>query len=249
VTLNGGALPDAAADRGRITIDTAVTDPFGATGAAQYRLMLIPGDYDVRYLSESGCAAFPLPCNSGVLKSKQSFHSSGVFDIDIPSIEITGAVTLNGAVLPNRAGDRGQIAWSGTPAAQTLGTSGAGQYRLTLLPGSYDVTYAPSNAGCDGSAFPCVGNFLKQNVAVDHDGALDLDVPSIEINGAVTLNGGALPGGVDPGELDFNSTPVAMAAPSYRATLIPGSYLVQYRTDLACAGPWPCTGEIIFGCP
>jgi hypothetical protein len=249
IKLKGAALPDAGADRGRIAIDGALTDSLGTTGAAQYRMMLVPGTYDVRYFADGGCAAFPMPCNGGVLKSQQSFQSSGVFDIDIPSIQITGAVTLNGATLPDRAGNRGQIEWGGTAAAQTLGTSGAGQYRLTLLPGTYDVSYAPSDAGCDGSTFPCVGGFLKQNVAVDHDGALDVDVRSIEINGAVTLNGGALPGGADPGELLFNSTPVAMVAPTYRATLMPGSFIVQYRSGAACSGPWPCSGEIVFGCP
>jgi hypothetical protein len=244
VKLAGAALPDATADRGRVTIG-GVAQPLGATGPAQYQMMLIPGRYDVSYLAESGCAAAPMPCNGGILKAKQSFLSSGVFDIDIPVVQVTGAVTLNGAPLPDRAGDRGQILWDGTGAA--LGSSGAGQYRLRLLPGTYDVSYAPSNAGCDGSAFPCVGGSLKPGVALDHDGALDLDVKSIALTGALTLNGGALPAAA--GELSFNSTPIAMLAPTYRATLIPGSYIIQYVSASGCAGPLPCTGEILFGCP
>src|SRR5258706_14689921 len=132
-------------------------------------MTLLPGSYEVRYLAESGCAAAPMPCNGGLLKSKQSFAASGVFDVDIPAIEVTGAVTLNGAPMPDRAVDRGQIAFSYTGAARTLGNLGPGQYRVTLLPGSYDVGYSPGGVGCDGSAFPCVGGFLKQGVTLDHD--------------------------------------------------------------------------------
>src|SRR5262249_44620257 len=77
-------------------------------------------------------------------------------------------------------------------ATKDFGTTGAASYAMTLLPGTYDVTYLGNPALCGGgmpSEFPCNSGSLKTGANLAADGVLDIDVPAVKVSGTVTLKG------------------------------------------------------------
>jgi hypothetical protein len=178
---------------------------------------------------------------------------TGVLDLDLHSVALSGAITLNGAPLPDATASRGALTFVSsdgrTTANVSLGTTGAASYALRLPPARYDVNFTPNAAACTAtqtSATPCNGGTLRAGVSVTTDGALDIDISAVTISGAVTLAGAALPtASMSRGAISFAgadggapaSTPLGSSgAVSYRVTLLRGSYDVRFTGNgAACA--------------
>jgi hypothetical protein len=266
LTVKGGALP--ASESARLSFGAAHTTLLNL-GAPNYSILLLPGTYDVSYDGSSSCngaTASVLPCNSGVVKSAVALSTSGVLDVDVQPVTVSGTVTLKGAALPT--GEQAHVTFSGTtvgPAkSATLGAQST--YTMTLLQGTYDVTYNGDPSGCTGVAapqFPCLDGPLKQAVALTNNGVLDLDIPAISVSGNVTLAGQTLPTQPDDrGAIEFGhsggigtSAQLGTSGPgNYHVTLLPGNYVVQLRANgAACSGSnspgVSCNDEILAGCP
>src|ERR1051325_8257235 len=146
---------------------------------------LLPGTYAVGFTGYGACAG-PLPCNSGVLETGVALTSSGVLDVDIPAVTVTGHVTLNHGALPATSLQRLSFALGTDPGAQVYVAS---SYSATLLPGTYAIAYVAS--GCSGQ-LPCSSGVLVKSTAITTSGVLDIDIPSVDVTGRVTLNGAAL---------------------------------------------------------
>lgn len=271
VTVNGAAIADGAVDRGSLRFDPAnavdggglVVAPFGAAGAINYTTSLVAGDYAVALVANPAqCAGEvpPTPCVGGPVLASVDLTSSGVLDVDIPRIEVGGAVTLAGGALPDEPGDRGAVTFArdgGDAVAVALGGAGPIDYVLGLLPGAYAITYTANPGLCDGvvaPAMPCAGGTLE-TLELAASGTLDLDIPVVEVAGAVTLKGAALPDqAIDRGSVVFAGADGATlsvalgtgAFDGYAATLMPGTYDVQYVSAPGCVGApddaMPCGG-------
>lgn len=269
VRVNGGALPDADGSRGAIVFETTpaagppavFTYTFGSAGAEDYKMVLPAGNVAVHYIPDAAlCAATPegpLPCTGGVLIPGIDIKESGVLDLDIPSVIVTGKVTQNGAVLPDDAGDRGHIEFSGaaggTLATEGFGPDGPADYAAALFPGIYNVHFVGNAALCaEGAAkVPCNRGEVQHDVALNASGVLDLDVPKVDISGFVTVNGAAPADGTgDRGALRLRPTGVEgggeLLSPSFGATgpvdyalsLVAGTYDIELA-----ANPGQCDGE------
>ena len=271
VTLNGAAMPAASGSRGYLRFTLAgggtVASTLGTSGDATYALALLPGPYDVSLTAElTRCGDSPMtgiPCVSGPLKQGLALTTSGSLDVDIPAIQVTGNVTLNGAAMPTANGSRGYLRFTlagGGTLATTLGSSGNAPYALALLPGHYDVSLNAEPTLCSDATMtgiPCISGPLKQGLALTTSGSLDVDIPAIQVTGNVTLNGAAMPAAADRGSLAFtllSGGAVTRAlgstgAASYALTLLPGRYVVQYASPSAPAAAFPANAEILFGCP
>lgn len=280
VTVNGQAMPSESRSRGAVTfapVDSSggassfTTAPFGSSGAARYAVSLFPGTYDVVYDANPalcGSSTPPgVPCNGGTLRSAVGLTQGGALDLDLSLVQVTGAVTLNGAALPAASQSRGSIAFvsgDSSSVAVGLGSSGAGNYGVSLLAGTYRIDYQANPQLCGGSsasAFPCVGGPLRAAQSLTQNGALDLDVPAIEVTGNVTLNGQAMPdASTSRGSIAFTSEPgrdsislglSASGAAQYQVTLMPGRYAIGYddNPSLCGTGAFPCASEILLGCP
>jgi hypothetical protein len=276
VTLNGAAFANHDADRGRLQFTSASgasvkTKAFGATGAVQYGVTLLPGKYDVSFIGNpalcQGTQAAAAPCNSGILR-KDVTIATGALDFDVRSVAVTGQVTLAGAALPAEAMSRGTVSFTaaggGSVSARDLGATGAATYAVSLLPGRYDVAFAGNLALCAAavaSMVPCNGGVVHAGVALDASGAVDVDLHAVTVGGSVTLDGAALPdeaagrGAVAlslGGGAPVLSRPLAATgAATYQVTVIPGTYRVSYAANAAlCATTTatpkvPCTGGTI----
>jgi hypothetical protein len=281
-TINGSAMPSASVNRGTLSFTRKGGEAYngtslGMSGTAAFGVTVLPGTYDIAYEpNESACRSRSIPgtfpCVAGVVRSNVALTASGPLDVDVPAVRIDGRVTLNGSVLPDSFNGRGAVVFSrrGVRAAvPSLPTSGQATYSVTLLPGSYDVGYegVPSlcNAGGNASPIPCNSGTLRPGVTLDTSGSLDLDIPSIRIEGKVTLNGSVMPdvNGSNRGALSFRmpGEPAfttrrfdAFGQASYGATLLKGNYIVQYdgNADLCGGGDSPaapCSSSILAGCP
>jgi hypothetical protein len=247
--VNGAPMPTEADFRGFIDFNEVVTG-FGAafnldTTGTSYALALPPGTYDVVFQgNDELCQMGPLPgvpCGSAVLLHAIELTADKVLDIDVPAVTVSGAITLDGKILPDAEMERGQV-WlngDGAEAYTTVGATGPGAYSLRVVPGTYDVTFAGSAALCASSptGMPCNAAIVKSGAAID-DGTLDLDLHGVTITGSVTVNGQTMPdatqsrGGIYfvPAQGQWANTHLfeATGPATYEITLFPGVYDILY---------------------
>jgi hypothetical protein len=282
VTVGGAAMPDATKDRGKLAFSnsaggTGSTAVFGTAGAALYTLRVLTSSYDVTYVANPQlCASAdktsPLPCTGGRLKSGLNLASDGVLDIDLPMVAVSGAVTVQGAAMPEASANRGALVFAlrdgTTLTTPQFGNSGSVTYAVSLWPGTYDVSFVANQKLCGpgvaAPAMPCLGGELRSGLALQSNGVLDLDVRAISISGAVKLDGQALPEAEkDRGALAFAQIDGAKAAlsiglgtnqtPGYAVTVVPGKYVVSHTANPALCGgasapTIPCASQTIAGC-
>ena len=251
-----GAPPDDAAGG-------LVSAAFTASGPAEYAVSLVAGDYDAsswpRIQVCARTARRRSPCSPGPLLQSVTLTGSGVLDLDIPMIEVSGAVTLSGQPLPDELGDRGALHFArgeeGEPVPVALGVNGPADYSLALIPGAYNISLAANPELCDGATapqLPCAGGRLAA-VELATSGVLDLDLEAVQVTGAFTLNGAPLPSQTGPrGALSFaDASGAAVTLPlgesgGYAVTVWPGAYDIVYAPADPCAGPpenhLPCGG-------
>jgi hypothetical protein len=271
VTVRGAAMPATTSDRGHLSFvgssgGTGTTPSFGTSGAASYRLRVLPGTYDVSYVPLAGAckgatAGTPpaMPCNSGRLKTGAALSADGVLDLDIPVAAVTGQVTLQGQPMPTATGDRGTLtfvardATTGNVLGPAFGTSGAVSYGFAVIPGTYDVGLIADAGLCtpggQAPAVPCVGGTLMSSVNLGTDGTLDVDIKAVSVTGAVKVDGAALAtASTDRGSIVFERASAegsgsasldlgTSTAASYAVTLVPGHYVVSHAANAAA-----CTG-------
>ncbi len=203
-----------------------------------------------------GAAAPGIPCVSGPIKTAVALSASGVLDVDLPAVKVSGDVKLAGAALPAQPGARGSVAFTladGGTVALPLGTTGAKSYALTLLKGTYAVGYRANTALCDGVTapeMPCADGPLRAPLPLAGDGVLDLEIDRVKVSGDVKLAGGPLPDEAkERGRLAFSlqggglvEIPLgASGAVKYALTLLPGTYHMALDADagLCAAGASP----------
>ncbi len=169
-------------------------------------------------------------------------EESGARDFDVRAVKLTGKVTLNGLPLPPE-----NVSLSFTNEASELATSltlsdETAPYAITLTPGKYTVSYLATSSCSKTTKLPCSGGVLKKGVVLDADGVLDLDIPSVLLQGNVTLNG-ALMGSTESelGRMRFVDETgkngavatierTSTSAPSkYSVVLFPGKYQPVYE--------------------
>ena len=272
VTLEGSGLSETA-KRGAVSFTGADSEAGGSvalpkTGPADYRINLLPGTYDVTFAGDpaecTGELPPAVPCNSGTLRPAVALTSSGVLDLDLPMVRVTGVITLNGSPPNTQPGTRGQLSFAGDTGAPVLtkpfAPSGAASYEVLLLPGDYDISYVPSPVLCDGTflpSMPCVGGTIRAAEDLSSDGVLDVDVRAVTVTGAVTLDGAPLPAeAADRGKLSFVNraggagvtADFAMTGTGqYSMRVLAGAYDVDFVANpLLCATStapaMPCTG-------
>jgi hypothetical protein len=280
VAINGQPMPGASGDRGSIEFDldgggSATTKSFGPSGAASYQITLLSGSYSLHWDGSSSlCDAdtpSPVPCNDGPVMKNVSLTSDGALDVNVPAVHVEGSVRINGQAMPNADGNRGSLEFEldGGSSGYTkdFASTGAASYQLTLLAGGYTVSWDGNSSLCDAetpSPVPCNYGPVLENLALMSDGALDVDVPTVTVNGNLTLDGQPLPpADTDRGNLDFSLVNGGSAASrsflgsgptSYQVTLLAGRYVVSHRSSSDLCAPGsplgiPCLDQVLAGCP
>lgn len=256
VTVSGAA--PAAGARGRIEFragDAVAGADLPGTGSASFSVQLSPGAWDVHLLPPAGCTqASPLPCQEKIWARGLSLLVSGSLAVDLTVVQLTGAVKVNGLAMASAAHPRGSLRaldGDGFGPAADLGSSGAASYSLRLYAGAHDLWLEPP-ASCTPSPLPCARHLAARAVPASSSGAYDLDLPVVQVSGAVTANGlqaGPALRAASRGSLRFALAPDdpvlvplgASGAATYSALLYAGTYEVALANPLDCPdSAFPC---------
>jgi len=263
VTVNGQAMAGGAGERGGLRLVDPIAHEdgprlsLGTTGPAQWSTLLYPGTYEVQ-LERTNCSVVgPLPCQTRAVKKAVVLNASGVLDVDVKVLELSGQVTVNGQLAtPSMNGsNRGKLSFlakdEGGPSVD-LGTTGAAAYQLKLYAGVYDLVLE-NTLDCPASAFPCGEKTLKP-LTLNASGVLDVDVAVVRVSGDVTVNGAAMtsaPGARGTLTLEgtqaISTVKLGSSGPAlWAATLHPGVYMVELENSETCAtGPLPCQTRVL----
>ncbi|MBS1151178.1 MAG: hypothetical protein H6Q89_2876 [Myxococcaceae bacterium] len=270
VTVNGMPMGTSTAPRGTLSFEgpTRVPVPLTAGGAASWNATLYPGTYRIELTNQSSCEAGPVPCQKRVLDAARSLTADGAITWDLPVVDVTGAVTLNGqAVSAPSANVRGELLFR-EPSAGTvaipLGTSGAALWRARLYPASYQVLFR-NTLDCpasDTQPLPCQGEAeIAPSEPLTASGSKDFNLQSVTLSGLVQVNGsqmGPSATGQSRGVLRFAPFAASPAprplsssgAATYQVRLLPGRYDVGIEnvSDCGAAGALPCQKHVLAGC-
>lgn len=277
--LAGNVMPDQLGSRGTLVFanewSAVNTASFGSTGAATYAITLVADTYDIRWNGNESLCDSPadVPCNEGTVLSDLTLTDSGALDVNVPVVKISGAVTVNGATMPNQDSSRGSLSFTNsegfTMVTKSFGSTGPGNYSVALLPDTYTIGLVGNTSLCNQPLsvdVPCMSGKLLDAVGLTQNGALNVDIPAIQLSGAVTVGGQPLQdwttnrGGLsftqvtnDPDELAgvaYSNTFSSTGPGVYTVTLIPGDYDIGWNvTTSACAegsAPVPCVAAPII---
>jgi hypothetical protein len=197
ITAGGLRLPDSAtaASRGSVRFADRTTGlgtvfTIGATGDGAFGGLLFAGVYDVSFGSKRVAAGVAIAGGGPAL------------NYDLPTVNLSGTVTANGAALPDSPGltTRGNVVFrdrvTGVGTSFPVGATGPGTFAGTLYASSYDATFETVNSPMlVGLPVAAETRLLSDVNITSSDGASPsvYDVQIITVSGQVTLNGAALP--------------------------------------------------------
>jgi hypothetical protein len=268
VTKNGAAIE---ADRDRVgrvefVADSGVTQTAPIASDGTYEVSLVAGTYEVRVDNEEACGDTPvLPCHARTLREGLAIQDGGALDLDVPVVEVSGTVRVDGE--PLREGDDGSNRGAVTFAdpdddstSETLGADGAASYEVLLYPEtSYRITLSRSDcADIDDPVLPCMSHRVAER-QFNSSGVYDIDVAPVTVAGAVTVAGqnpresitGNSRGVVTfQGAEDARSLPLGTDGPAdFEVLLYPGDYDVTLTNDADCpddaSQAFPCQSKLL----
>ena len=132
--------------------------------------------------------------------SAQIGQLSHFLEVDVPSVEITGDLLIDGVPTPASAGEAALFSLAEFPSGEVFGIGAANAQAfgpLRELPGSYGPTYEfsfTSGALPENTQGP-----IGPAIPIDGSAPVDLDVPTALVTFDLTLNGAPFP--VAPGEV------------------------------------------------
>lgn len=249
LTINGATVPVSAAQT--IELRNSTTGDFvtlASAGSGHYGpVPVIPGTYDVYYHSLPGLPVAPAPVNGSVrLRTGVAITAAQTLDVDVPSVSVSGMITLNGGV-PVGTGGLVRLVDPVTSDAVTLGV--LGNYGpVSVVAGNYEL-HAANNAAAATPGLRNV-NALLGTAELTASRTLNVDIPVITVSVTPTLNGAALsvPAGsaelslqnpatgesIAIGDLGALSTTGALSV-----SVVPGSYEIYYGYLGGTANPPP----------
>ncbi|MFB6263657.1 MAG: hypothetical protein ABEL76_08560, partial [Bradymonadaceae bacterium] len=281
--IGGRSVTSANGIWGQIVFDSnRGTHPvsIGRNRAGRYETRMYAGTYDVRVSNPTNCTGdpddSPLPCQTLTTHTGTKIQASGQFNLDVPVVDVSGNVTMNNRRLPGgKGGGRGRLVFRRTDAAQSgdgaarsvvpIDEGGPGNYQARLYPGQYDVLFERPDCDRD-SRLPCQRGRLEEGLPLEASGSLDLNLPVVRVNGAVTVGGsrmGSSVTGRNRGSvvferigLDESSSSADVGAngrATYEIFLFAGKYRVSFSGSDCPGGQQetgvvPCMSDVVAGC-
>ncbi|MFU8805312.1 MAG: hypothetical protein ACNA8W_15985, partial [Bradymonadaceae bacterium] len=220
VTANSVELPEVGGLRGRLNFvgddESDYRIEAQTTGPVSYEATLIAGTYDIHWIVEPlVCDGVPpqgLPCSSGVVMRDVDLVGDETLDVDLPTVDIHGEVTINGATMADHAESRGSLYFRGDGGRTNGlrmgedGRTGPATYAITLLAGEYTAWWGPGAQHCQspGTVAPCMEAPISDPLNLTSSGTRDLPVSMVSVTGTLSLDGRPLPEtAIDPGRLSL----------------------------------------------
>lgn len=204
----------------------------GNTHEGDFSLNVIPGLYDVYYMHENGT---DVPQNARARVGQLDLNEGGNQDLNVPMIQIQGALSLNGGAPPATEFDDAVLALRNQDGDEVpLGNTHDGAYTVNLVPGNYDIYYSQETAG--GTVPENKGARIDTGVEIDAPASYDIDVVAVSLSGDFTINGGAPPNSqYEDGRVylrDIQTGDSVLLGSthtgSYSAVVLPGTYEAYY---------------------
>ncbi|HND11194.1 MAG TPA: hypothetical protein PLY80_12195, partial [Pseudomonadota bacterium] len=197
ITVNGVVPP---AERfGTVTLRNSTTGDSVALGmltdASYTPKQIIPGVYDVYYAWDTTDTVNPpaLPRNQkALIRSGVTLTSTQTFNVDIPTVTLSGQITVNGVVPPAERFGTVTLRNSTTGDSVSLGTVTDASYTpKQIIPGVYDVFYSwDTTDTVNPPALPRNQKALiRSGVTLTSTQTFNVDIPTITLTGRITVNG------------------------------------------------------------
>lgn len=188
LTLNGAASDEMQALV--LLRNTATSDSItlGALGDKTYTRLLVPGSYDVYYRYQGNTPGPLVPSNSlAKVRGGVSFNATGRVDVDVPSMVMSGKLTVNGAAVDGQ----GSVILRDpeTTGSVVLGQLGERSYSRSIVPGSFDVYYRLTSSAQAGGGPVNFNARVKGGLSLQGTQSLDIDLPVVPLTGQLTLSG------------------------------------------------------------
>jgi hypothetical protein len=242
VTVNGAPFSSTTEPR-RLSFRNAAGDTatLVATDAGTYTARLVPGTYDVYYLSDAPSSTLPLNYLARIRTGVVIPTGTSSLDIDIPVATITGSITVDGVALPSSSDFARIYLRDASGIALILGHVGQGTYTARLVPGTYDVEYSLE---ASSSTLPLnLRTRIRTGVVIPSGtSSLNIDVPVATVTGSLTVGGVAVSATSNALISVRNATAGGVAdlgyirQGTYTARLVPGTYYVHYLGETGSSG-------------
>ena len=194
-TLNGSGFPQSALERAAFYLQSENSDEqifLGYSNAINNPVGIIPGSYSVFYKYESGSQ---IPVNEhAMLLDSVKLDQDQTLDIDVKAISLTALFRINGEEFPLSAYEYAIIALTDSRQQDRveLGASYGGLIPgVPIIPGSYQVVYQHR----EGTLLPQNPLFVfdKQYDLSNANSRIEIDIPSITLDGNFMVNGNPAP--------------------------------------------------------
>ena len=192
-TLNGNSFPSSQYDHAEFYLldqETASESFIMKSYESVVSVPVIDGNYDILYkVVQSGS----IPINTAkIIVNNLTLSSGGALNQDVASIDIDANVTLNGQAFQVSEYQDGiiEIYDVETDSYTELGNTHGEFSGITILPGTYDITYSHES----GDAVPQnTHGIVASEQLLDSGGPIDVAVTGILVSPNLTLNTAAFP--------------------------------------------------------
>lgn len=246
LTVAGAAPPAVPYENGRITFVDSTTGSeidVAETREGAYDAVLVPGTYDIFYSRIAGTDIVPANKHAR-LETFVDLTQSKTHAIDVGAATLSGAMTVAGQPAPSDNSDDGVLSLrdQATGDIAVLGNTHDGSFSRIVVPGTYEVYYGQETAG---STVPTNLNAKVADLVVGPGAtASDIDIPAIDVQGTITVNGGTPPtseysdGRLYLRNLDTEDSVLLgnTRMGQFSAKIVPGPYEVVYVVETAGDG-------------
>lgn len=236
--FDGLTAPDSPGESGSVYLVDPATQGegfIGVTRGGSYLVNVIPGEYDVVFRSSGTGAVAPANSNARFQRGV-TFLQDTTFDVNIPTVRISGGFQVNGQPAPNNVGESALI-WlrAGTDRCR-LGRTDGGDYEIRIIPGDYDILFESVGSG---AVMPANTNTAIGSRSILANTVLNIDIPAVTYSADVRFNGATLLNPPGDDECRIYLEHMASADPVFSGVypnagqlvrvVIPGVYQLRYE--------------------
>jgi hypothetical protein len=257
ITVGGATPPGHLYENGRIFFvdrSSGTEIDVAETQEGSYAVMLTHGDYDVYYARIAGSTLVPLNSRARLI-DRLSIETAQTIDIDVPLVELTGTISVDGQPPPTSTSDDGVLRLhdSETGDSVVLGHTRDGTFSSLVVPGVYEIRYAQATAT---AVMPANLDAVIGQIEVHDDGDTDVvvEIPTVDVRGEITVAGAAPPtseysdGRLYLRDLDSGDSVLLgnTRLGAFERRVVPGRYEIVYAVETTGDGV-PLNGAAHLG--
>ncbi|MCG6118578.1 MAG: hypothetical protein MEQ07_10375 [Aquimonas sp.] len=234
LTLNGAGFPAAGATLSLKSLHRLGQVPLGSSPISSYSVRLIPGVYQLHYLSQPRAWA-SMPANLNAHWGRFEIEPRrSTLDLDLPMVNPLFHFRFDGVQAFGLAAESGRISLRTANGDQVgLGETHEQTAQRRLIPGTYDVHYEWISGSAIAPANTDRRVYSRRSIG---DGQHVIDIPTVVVQGELQFNGVRAPDvNSESGRVDLHDRVTGSATPlgwtrygRYELRIIPGHYDLGY---------------------